>query len=260
MGNEATKAVAPPSQEEVREGPPKPVLMDEFMKGPCESSLLDEATCSALASRVQSELRRTWRRLFNSSQNGQSFNRFLKHVCGKGPSILVVRDAKGNIFGAFAPESWTIGPKFHGNYGCFLFTVKPKFEIHGASGENRNFQYINEGCEALPNGCALGGTIEPAPYFGLWLYDDFERGESSGLCTTFDAGIFERKTVFEIVEVEVWALREPRRAEDGYDEEEEDLSKSQNLVQRNRETADFLALAGREMISDSLPPEPIDED
>lgn len=35
-------------------------------------------------------------------------------IIDKGPSIIVVKDLDGHIFGGFASSSWTLSPQFSG--------------------------------------------------------------------------------------------------------------------------------------------------
>jgi len=221
---------------------PSPALLDEQGTSPAESDVLDEEVRKRLAERMSSHLRERWRLLFKSSLHGQSFNRFVKHVVGKGPNIVVVRDTDGRVFGGFATESWKVGPKFHGGYSCFLFTAKPELSILGASGDNCNFMYLNEQMEQLPNGCAFGGTHA---YHGLWLHEGFDTGESSGICSTFEGALFPTRTKFEIAHVEVWAVKDR-------DEDETQDAVEASVLERRKKDKEFIALAGREFASDNL--------
>ena len=40
---------------------------------------------------------------------------------GKGPTVLVVRDKQGHVFGGYASESWTKNGKFFGE--VIIFTI-----------------------------------------------------------------------------------------------------------------------------------------
>jgi len=39
----------------------------------------------------------------------------LAAIVDKGPSVIVIKDQDGGIFGGFASESWIISPQFTGN-------------------------------------------------------------------------------------------------------------------------------------------------
>lgn len=36
-------------------------------------------------------------------------------IIDKGPSVIVIKDVDGYVFGGFASTSWTISPQFGGN-------------------------------------------------------------------------------------------------------------------------------------------------
>lgn len=77
----------------------------------------------------------------------------------QGPSVLVVEDDHGHIFGGFATASWTLGPKFFGDDSSFLFTLAPKMRIFHSTGYNQHFQYLNLHQQTMPNG--LVSTFVP---------------------------------------------------------------------------------------------------
>lgn len=227
-----------------------PRLTDESGDVEASSALLDALSMAAIAARIPHEQRARWRLLFSSADDGQSFTRFLKGVIAKGPNLVVVRDTSGNIFGGYAPESWILGPKFRGGFGCFVFTIAPKLVIHGASGDNRHFMYINMGCEELPNGCAFGGQLG---HFALWLHAGLDTGEGSAVCSSFEDGLFPQYTRFSIGRVEVWATRDPDPPPDGSAGEELPAGEmGGTILQRRRQDVDFMGLAGRTMASDTL--------
>lgn len=232
-------------------GPPArpavPKLLDRHGHAHSPSSLLDTAALELLAPRVPREHRQAWRLLYRAADHGQSFNRFLKHVCDQGPTMVVVRDADGNVFGGHAPDSWHVAPTFYGGYGTFIFNLTPEPRVHLPSGYNQNFLYLNEGRAQLPNGCAFGGQIENG-FFGLWLHEDFETGHSSGPCMSFQGGVFDEPRTFKVDALEVWALAQ--LPDD--DKDAEEGQESSTVLQRRREDANFMAMAGRELHSDVL--------
>lgn len=276
----ASESHPPPPAEARPEGPPnsapaeapaepRPALLDEHAEQPAATRLLPRGAVESLAGRLRPDERARWRLLFDSAQHGQSFNRFLKHVLGKGPTLLVVRTTAGDVLGGYAPESWAVGPKFHGGYSCFLFrlTAGPDagpgseagaagVEVHPASGDNRNFMYVNEQMEALPNGVAFGGQ---RGHFGLWLHAGLDTGESSGPCSTFEGELFAAHATFDVEAVEVWATRDepPPDALDGEDSEGGTGggpgSEAQTVLQRRRQEKDFMAMArGSTFASDNI--------
>ena len=59
-------------------------------------------------------LRRDWRLLFSTQSHGESFHTMTKMIMHQGPSIIIVRDTDGNMFGGFASHSWTCNAQFTG--------------------------------------------------------------------------------------------------------------------------------------------------
>ena len=47
------------------------------------------------------------------------------------PSLVVVRDEGGHVFGGFASEQWrkVTGDYFYGDEECYLFSVKPEEKV-----------------------------------------------------------------------------------------------------------------------------------
>ncbi|KAG8462406.1 hypothetical protein KFE25_012226 [Diacronema lutheri] len=250
MSSSGAQPAAPPPAAETAPSElaePRPALTDESGEHEAASRLLSRGAIRALSARLPAEQRERWRLLFNSTMHGQSFNRFLKHVLDKGPTIVAVRDTAGHAFGGYAPEAWKLGPKFCGGYSCFLFSLAPELKIHAASGANRNFQYVNDGMEALPNGVAFGGQHG---HFGLWLHAGLDEGESSGVCSSFESPLFDAHTKFAVESVEVWATCVPTERPSGDGAE---AGEGGTVMQRKKVDKDFVAMASnRTFASDNL--------
>jgi len=119
-------------------------------------------------------------------------------ICYKGPTILVIRDTAGNVFGAHASTSWinTEGG-WIGNGECFIFSIQPKMAIFHSTGRDENFQMLTEDC--------LGMGGKPGK-FGLMLNTDLSSGSSSGNIETFHTIQLTPDSYFDIDHVEVWGL------------------------------------------------------
>ncbi|XP_047111094.1 MTOR-associated protein MEAK7-like [Schistocerca piceifrons] len=70
----------------------------------------------------------------------------------KGPTIVIVRDRDGHVFGGFAPSSWTLSPNYVGDDSSFLFSILPVMERFEPTGYNDHYQYLNVQQQTLPNG------------------------------------------------------------------------------------------------------------
>ena len=78
------------------------------------SSLLDRGLVMALNSFILANVRGKLYPLFSSVKHGESFSAMCSRAVNKGPTLLVVRDTKGYLFGVFAAVSWKFGPQFLG--------------------------------------------------------------------------------------------------------------------------------------------------
>ena len=102
-----------------------PLLRETFT-----SSLLTKATLLVLNSYFPVELRGQLYPLFSSLHHGESYSTLCKALVGRGPTLLVVRDQKGYVFGGFAADSWQFGPQFTGLYKyttcavtCYMYVL-----------------------------------------------------------------------------------------------------------------------------------------
>lgn len=72
-------------------------------------------------SNLPSDYRSKWRFLFSSQIHGESFSTLMGRIVDQGPSVIIIEDTNGAVFGGFAPESWSYSPKF---VGKLLFRLK----------------------------------------------------------------------------------------------------------------------------------------
>ena len=57
-----------------------------------------------------------------------------------GPTLLVVLDSTGGVFGGYASEPWHISSHYYGNGESFLYSAVPSWRVHHWSGANSLFQ------------------------------------------------------------------------------------------------------------------------
>ena len=87
-----------------------PLLRETF-----DSELLDQSSLMLINSYLPHTLRGNFFPLFSNLKHGESFSTFSKMLLGcKGPTVLLIRDKQGNVFGGFASTSWSIDPNFTG--------------------------------------------------------------------------------------------------------------------------------------------------
>ncbi|KAL6079584.1 hypothetical protein QOT17_000693 [Balamuthia mandrillaris] len=135
------------------------------------------------------EKQTSWRLLYSSGDHGNSFNRFCHYVLGyEGPSVMLIRDMNGHLFGAYICDGWRDSQTYYGQSGSVLFSLVPFYAIYRATGKETNFVYTNTKKSSyldLPVGVGFGGSIGN---FRLWVDDDFAAGTSRGLGSTFERG------------------------------------------------------------------------
>ena len=86
-----------------------PIVREKF-----DSRLLDHGALVVLNSFLPSSLRGKLYPLFSSVHHGESFSTFCKRLLNGGPTMIVVKDKGGHIFGGFASTSWQLHPQFTG--------------------------------------------------------------------------------------------------------------------------------------------------
>jgi hypothetical protein len=59
-------------------------------------------------------LRQDWRLLFNSTKHGMSYSTFLGRLGEASPTLLLVRDKGGAVFGGIAHAPWQKTGTFYG--------------------------------------------------------------------------------------------------------------------------------------------------
>lgn len=154
---------------------------------------------------------RQWKLLYSVADHGCSIRTLLGRASGCGPTIVLVRDARRHVFGAFAAEAWRKFPEphFYGSGEAFLFTTWPDgFRAFSWSGANRY-------CQAAAIDFVAFGS---GGHFGLWLGKSLRTG-STGRCETFEndpltehavhGGLsepFEGDSAFEVLELQVWGF------------------------------------------------------
>jgi len=93
-----------------------------------EGALLKTAMCDALWSYLPVELKwKRWRLAYKVALHGVSFQTFHANLENQGPSVLVVQDETGAVFGGFAATSWTKQTdRYTGTGASFVFRWKEK--------------------------------------------------------------------------------------------------------------------------------------
>jgi hypothetical protein len=89
---------------------PNPLIRESF-----GSMLLDQCGLILLNSYFPPDVRGQMFPLFSSHYQGESFSTFCKQLLSfRGPTVIVLKDKGGHIFGGFASEGWNCSPQFTG--------------------------------------------------------------------------------------------------------------------------------------------------
>ncbi len=100
-----------------------PLIRERF-----SSQLLDHSSLTLLTNFIPTDLRGKLYPLFSSFRHGESYSMFCKQLVGcQGPTLIVVKDTNGYLFGAFAADNWQFGPKFKGE--CHYTVSIPEYFV-----------------------------------------------------------------------------------------------------------------------------------
>ncbi|XP_068597989.1 MTOR-associated protein MEAK7 [Brachionichthys hirsutus] len=227
---------------------PAPTLLPPCKETPWNelTCLLDLPTLMFLAPQLPDSYSAPWRLVFSTRLHGESFTRMVAGLMKRGPTLLLIKDTKGHIFGGFASPGWEVRPQFHGDSRCFLFTVFPRLRVYTATGYNQHFMYLNQNQQTMPNGLGMGGQH---CYFGLWLDSEFGCGHSCARpkCTTYGSPQLSGDEHFTMDSMEVWAVGKPPEPEEG---DERDGKRS--ILNADPEVQAIMEMTGKTLHSQGL--------
>eukprot|EP00250_Pteridium_aquilinum_P001446 c11640_g1_i2 orf=41-1204(+) len=196
---------------------------------------------SGVLSQVEAQ---EWALLYHSSVHGFSFNTFLSRLTSVGgPSILLIKDQDGCIFGGYASQSWERNHDFFGDLKCFLFSLQPQTAIYRATGANNNMLWcaVNYTSESIPNGVGFGGQKN---HFGIFLPASLDRGYAFP-SVTFGNPCLSSKPAFGIDTIECWGVVS------GTEESEKVSASGGTILERFKEDRNLLNMVGIANASDS---------
>ena len=112
------------------------------------SSLLCPSSLLMINCHLPPEVRGQLYPLFLSSHHGQSFSTLCKGLVGSGPTLLVIRDSGGHVFGGFAAVPWQFGPQFIGEHMA-PYTLITSSLYHCVHGSPFMYEYVTSVSRAL---------------------------------------------------------------------------------------------------------------
>jgi len=139
--------------------------------------------------------KKDWKLLYSTNEHGVSINTFYRSVEDISPTLIVIKDYNGYIFGGFATQPWKIYTRYYGTGESFLFTLQPQFSFFKWKQENNFFMFSKEDCIAFGGG----------KHFALWLDSEFENGSSAD-CETFGNTCLASKEDFRCLTFECWGI------------------------------------------------------
>ncbi|KAI8474756.1 MAG: TLD-domain-containing protein [Monoraphidium minutum] len=164
------------------------------------SALVGDRQLAALAAALPARFRTSaWSLAYSTARHGISLQTLYRKAAGAAPTVLVIRDAGGYLFGAFTTEAWRVAPRFYGTGETFVFQLEPHRVMYPwrvkSPVKNDYFSYSTQDC------LAVGGQGR----FALWVDADLARG-SSGACGTFGSPCLAGREEFKVHAIELWAI------------------------------------------------------
>ncbi|GMT05015.1 hypothetical protein PENTCL1PPCAC_27189, partial [Pristionchus entomophagus] len=185
---------------------------------PFESCILSNVIATKIMSRFPSRLQLvTPELLFKLSQDGASFTHLWSKVDEADQTLIIIRTARGEVFGAYCSSSWAerndrrerTKSKYFGTGESFVFKVTgrdeyQKVEIFGWVGNNNNEpgehvpqMFMTAGDRLIVIGSGDGDAIR--------ISEELTSGISSR-CSTFNSPPLVEDRGFEINEMEVFGV------------------------------------------------------
>ncbi|RLN02254.1 hypothetical protein BBJ28_00000239 [Nothophytophthora sp. Chile5] len=159
--------------------PPRPRKKASFHYNPTDylSKLIDASSILSLdqvayldnALPITCQLCR-WYRLYGLEANGSSLETLLILAKSRSPTLLVVKDAEGNVFGGFASDEWHRALHYYGTGETFLFSfASPNaaggFVKYAWSRKNSYFLLCSEESLIMGGGGSFGLFLVRFPAF-----------------------------------------------------------------------------------------------
>lgn len=95
-----------------------------------KSEILTELMLMQLGTHVTLSARiKEWDCVFTIAKDGTSMRTFYSKLYKYCPTILIIKDTKGRVFGAYVSEKWKNSKDFYGTGETFLFSFNVFFEI-----------------------------------------------------------------------------------------------------------------------------------
>lgn len=78
---------------------------------------------------------------------------FYKNLKHRDNTVILIKDSKDRVFGAFCCEEWHPSINFYGRDDCFVFTFEEEdIKMYRYTGTNFMIQYSDEKCLIIGGG------------------------------------------------------------------------------------------------------------
>ncbi|KAB5552960.1 hypothetical protein DKX38_010271 [Salix brachista] len=136
---------------------------------------------------------------------------------GEGPTILIIKDKDGYIYGGYASQPWERHGNFYGDLKSFLFQLYPKASIFKPTGANNNVQWDHSHCVYVlilpvdfPSALVNGRWMKRLKSISFLFFQLGERSASSigtgigdpGFSSGLAFGVFSKRERFVLI----WAV------------------------------------------------------
>ncbi len=128
-----------------------------------KSEILTADMLMQLGSKVSPLMRlREWEVIFGINTDGVSLHTFYNNTRKYNPTIILVKDTHGRVFGGFASEQWHQSKHFYGTGESFLFSFRKSGTLDVFRWTAANDMIMLSDMERL----ALGGGYDSC--LGIW--------------------------------------------------------------------------------------------
>jgi LysM repeat protein len=167
-----------------------------------QSNIIDNKHVAQLSSHLPLRQRfSNWKLKFSTEQHGTSLITFFAKVKGESPTLIIIKDSDGYVFGGFASEAWEPKRGYFGTGECFLFSLEPSLAVYTWTKADSYFMFARRDCIAMGGQGTSGRN-------GFWLDSEFNFGTSE-VCKTFLNRRLSAAEEFKCTVVEVWSFVSP---------------------------------------------------
>jgi len=143
-----------------------------------------------------------WQLMFSTKRDGMSLATLFRRCFTAAPTLLVIRDTAGHLFGCYTDDGWRISGQFYGTGRTCVFQLEPHrlmYPWNAHCAETNDFFQLGVRERLVVGGSAAGA------HSAIVIDEDLLKG-SSGMCTTFGSPCLASCDEFTVQHVEVWQV------------------------------------------------------